>query len=115
MKFPYVNIHADLAIDIINLFGGYKPGRGFKLQGFAGPGVAFTLKDPKNTSATFNGTLLAGIPVTDNLDINLGLTGVIFNDKFDGKEGGIAVDANSAVTIGITWNFDKLGWIKTSK
>ncbi|MCF0177296.1 MAG: hypothetical protein HUJ90_01615 [Bacteroidales bacterium] len=112
--FPYFNAHVDLAVDLINMFR-YKPNRVFGLNGFIGPGVAYTWDNPTAASFSINGGLMALVAVAKSVDINLGVHGMLVSDAFDGEKGGQTkfrqtFDGVGAVTIGLTWHITHKGW-----
>ena len=106
----YMNLHADAQISLVNLIGGYDPGRKWDVIPALGIGYvhAFPYKGSckRNTYAGML-SVMAKWRLPKGVDLNLEVGGAIMPDKFDGRDVGYP-DGNIGATIGITYNIPKL-------
>ncbi len=111
-------IHADALWNASTTFGGYKPSRRWEFVPFAGAGVAFA-KRANAESATTEFGLAAGllnkVRISDALDANLELRGLLVKQTFDGIVGGSPIEGVASVTVGLSYKFNKRGFDKQVK
>ena len=118
-KGGFLNIYALAHADLMNIFGGFKPDRFFRIDAYAGGGVilGFT-KDGVLPSPTFNAGLINKFRLNDQLSILLNLRGALVGDDFDGESSSNEPDkkhwlSNSKMdgifggTLGLAWNIGK--------
>lgn len=115
-KVNFMNLHADVMFDLVNLFGGYKPSRVYGLALYAGVGFGYTwdrcsAADPHHKQGiTGNIGLQNMFHVSKAFDINLDIRGMGVHDGFDGQDGNRPFDALVTVTAGLTYKFAPRGW-----
>ena len=109
-KFNFMNLHADLLLDLTNWIGGYNPKRVYGLAFYAGVGYARVWDTPHKNSISGNIGLYNMFHVSKAIDINLDIRGTAFHDGFDGQDGNRVFDGLVSVTAGITYRFAPRGW-----
>lgn len=109
-KFDMFNLHADVLLNLHNLFGGYKKGRVWNCSPYAGLGWARVWKTPKAKELSANVGLLNSFRLCSALDLNLDVRGMFVNDRFDGEEGGRQNEGLLTATVGLTYKFKERGW-----
>lgn len=109
-QFNFFNIHADVMFNLNNIFAGYKQERVWTISPYFGLGCLYTWEEPKETEISGNFGLYNAFKVWKGLDINLDIRGVLTNDRFDGETGGRSGEGILSATVGVTYNFGKLGW-----
>lgn len=118
-KVNFMNLHADVMFDLVNLIGGYKPSRVYGLALYAGVGFGYTwdrasAEDPYHKQGiTGNLGLMNMFHISKAFDINLDLRGMAVHDGFDGADGHRPFDALITVTAGVTYRFAPRGWTST--
>ena len=118
-KGGFLNIYALAHADLMNIFGGFKPDRFYRIDAYAGGGaiLGFT-KDGVLPSPTFNAGLINKFRLNDQLSILLNLRGALVGDDFDGESSSNEPDkkhwlSNSKMdgifggTLGLAWNIGK--------
>lgn len=121
-KFHLWNIHADVMINLMNLFGGYKE-RVYELSPYVGVGLArtYALKSNENhfTNNRINGIvgLFNSFRLCDGLDLNVDVRGVLVPQDFEGElgvrpEGGETYESEGYLTasLGLSYTFKPRGW-----
>jgi outer membrane protein OmpA-like peptidoglycan-associated protein len=112
----YVDAHVDIHTSLFNLFGGVKK-RSWDIIPSVGIGYLHTF-EYKGTPATDNISthfaLMGNYSLTKEWGINLELSGAAFPGSFDGRITRHTYEANTAITIGVTYNFGKTEKSKTS-
>lgn len=103
-KFNYMNLHADVLVNVTNLILGYNNNRIVNVSPLVGLGVA-TASKPSNTSLSLNVGLLTSFKVTDAVDINLDIHGALVGDSFDGEKGERRGEGPLSVVIGAAYKF----------
>lgn len=118
-KGSFLNVYALAHADLMNIFGGFKPDRFYRIDAYAGGGVilGFT-KDGVLPSPTYNAGLINKFRLNDQLSILLNLRGALVGDDFDGESSSTEPDKkhwliNSKMdgifggTLGLAWNIGK--------
>ena len=121
-EFHIWNIHADLMVNLMNLFGGYKE-RVYELSPYIGVGLArtYALKSNENhfCNNRINGIvgLFNSFRLCDALDLNVDVRGVLVPQDFEGElgvrpGGGETYESEGYVTatIGLAYTFKPRGW-----
>lgn len=112
-KINYMNLHADVMLDLNALFGGYNPRRVYEIIPYAGAGFTHSYSKPHTQAMTFNGGIINRFRLSSALDINLELSATGLEGKFDGKRSGKRdYDCILGATVGLTY---RLGRVKTFK
>ena len=118
-KGSFLNVYALAHADLMNIFGGFKADRFYRIDAYAGGGVilGFT-KDGALPSPTFNAGLINKFRLNDQLSILLNIRGALVGDDFDGESSANEPDKkhwliNSKMdgifggTLGLAWNIGK--------
>lgn len=109
-KVDFMHLHADVMFDLVNMIGGYKPGRVYNLAFYAGLGYAHTWNTPHKNSITASLGVMNMFHVTDYLDVNLDVRASAFQDDFDGAGGRRDFDGLLSLTAGVSYKFAPRGW-----
>lgn len=109
-KFDYANLHADVLLNLSNLFCGYNPDRVYSATPYFGLGWMFTWDSPRQQEVSANLGLLNTFRLSSALDLNLDLRGSMVNDRFDGEVGGTKREGVLSATVGLTYKFKQRGW-----
>lgn len=109
-KFKMGNIHADVMINLVNLFGGYKEDRKWEFSPYIGLGMAFVYDSPKSKELTGNAGVLTAWNFSKAVALNLDVRGMLVNDRFDGEVGGRSGEGSLSATLGLTFKFKPRGW-----
>ena len=109
-RFNYMNLHADAMFNLSALFGGYNPSRVYEIIPYVGAGITHNYSTPHREALSVNGGIINRFRVSDALDINLELSAVAAEDKFDGGIGGKGYDGLLSATAGLTYRFPKRGF-----
>lgn len=104
-RFGILTAHADVLFNLTNDIYGYDPSRFYTIIPFAGLGFISAVNKQKGTSVSFNLGVVQSFKVTDQLNIDLDITGGAFRDKVDGEIGGRSHDGMLSVIVGVKWNF----------
>lgn len=118
-KVNFMNLHADVMFDLVNLIGGYNPNRVYGLALYAGAGFGYTWNRASaadhshKQGITGNIGLMNMFHISKAFDINLDIRGMAVHDGFDGADGNRPFDALFSVTAGITYRFAPRGWVTT--
>ena len=118
-KGSFLNVYALAHADLMNIFGGFKADRFYRIDAYAGGGVilGFT-KEGVLPSPTFNAGLINKFRLNDQLSILLNIRGALVGDDFDGESSANEPDKkhwliNSKMdgifggTLGLAWNIGK--------
>lgn len=103
-SFNYGLVHGDIMVDAVALFGGVNEERFYTFVPYMGFGSGI------RTNSAYNGFIftMGGVNrfrLSDHVDANVELKGVLFQDKFDGAVGGRKHDGALALTAGFTYKF----------
>lgn len=121
-SYNFVNVNAQLLLNLRNLFAGYQPGRIWNISLYAGTGF-YRNTDEKNTAYMYTAGMLNTFNVTKRLFINLDIYGnVAVNDLDKGTGPGVNSsskgflgdkDRQLGISLGLGVNLGKVGWSKT--
>ncbi len=106
-KFNVNNLHADFMLNVNSLFAGYKADRVWNFIPYLGVGWAF---HDGNNEPSVNAGILNAFRVSDALDINLDIRGMLVNDNFDGEMGGRQSEGLLTAAVGLTYKFKARNW-----
>lgn len=109
-EFNIMNLHADYMFNIHNAFFGYKADRTWELIPFLGFGWAQATKSDvgnKSNELAASAGLLNKFRISDAVDFNLELRGMMANQRLDGVEGGTRAEGMASATIGFSYKFGK--------
>ena len=109
-RFNYMNLHADVMFNLNALFGGYNPSRVYEIIPYVGAGFTHNYSTPHREALSVNGGIINRFRVSNAIDINLELSGVLTEDKFDGGIGGKGYDGLVSATVGLTYRFPRRGF-----
>lgn len=110
-RFNYMNLHGDVMFNLNALLGGYNPHRVYEVIPFFGAGLAHNYTKPRREAMTLNLGVLNRFRLSDAFDINLEVSSMIAEDKFDGEVGGSrGFDGMLNVTAGLTYRFPARGF-----
>jgi outer membrane protein OmpA-like peptidoglycan-associated protein len=105
-KFNYMNLHGDALLNLSTLFFGYNEKRVYEFIPYLGAGWVHNYSAPHRNSVGLNAGLVNRFRVGKAIDINLELSGLFVEDKFDGEVGGDhSHDGVASVTLGLTYRF----------
>ncbi len=112
-KFGFHQVHLDFMLNASDT-DSYKPDRLWDCVIFAGPGVAFAVKDGhRNISLAINAGLLNKIRITNEVDINLEFRAAGVRKGFNGSNPDSMFEIMGSVTVGASYNFGRgKGWSK---
>lgn len=114
-KWNLSHYHADLMLNLMNLFGGYKADRLYSLNPYAGFGVIHNATTDVDEFA-FNAGLLNTFAISEKFALNLDIKGLVVKDGYDNEIGGKTKEGYLSVSIGATYNFGKeIGWKEYTK
>lgn len=114
-KFDYMNLHGDAMFNLSTLFFGYNEKRVYEFIPYLGAGIVHSYDAPHRNSLGLNGGLVNRFRVGKAIDINLELSGLFVEDKFDGEiGGGHSHDGLASVTLGLTYRFPGRTFSKTA-
>ncbi len=118
-KGGFLNVYALAHADLMNIFGGFKADRFYRIDAYAGGGVIMGFsKDGLLPSASFNAGLINKFRLNDQLSLMLNIRGALVGDDFDGESSANEPDkkhwlSNSKMdgifggTLGLAWNIGK--------
>jgi outer membrane protein OmpA-like peptidoglycan-associated protein len=102
--------------NLVNLIGGYTPNKRVNVSPYAGVGYIFTpdLARPTDTKKQKTVTGNVGLYASYNFSKIVGISGdfrmALFDDRFDGEQGGREFDGLWSVNLGLTFNIPPVGW-----
>ena len=116
-KFHYMNVHADVLFNLSALIGGYNPNRVYEIVPYLGGGFTHNYSGVKTRQGfSVNGGIINKFRVSPAIDINLELSGMMAQNKFDAEIGGKAdFDGVVSATVGVTYRFKERGFKNTRK
>ncbi len=107
-KFGAHNLHADFMLNVNNLIKGYDPERIWGFIPYVGVGWAHRKGD---NEPTVNLGVLNAFSITDVLDINLDIRGMLVNDVYDGDVGNMNWEGMLTAAVGVSYKFGQnVGW-----
>lgn len=113
-KFHYMNLHGDVMFNLNALFGGYNAKRVYEIIPYLGAGFTHSYSGvDKSQALAVNGGIINKFRVSPTVDINLELSGMLAQDKFDREMGGgHDYDGVVSATLGLTYHFKARGFQK---
>lgn len=110
-RWDYMNLHGDVMFNLNALFGGYNAKRVYEIIPYLGAGFTHSYTTPHREAFTMNAGLINRFRISNAIDLNLELSAVGLEDKFDGESGGKRpYDGILAVTAGMTYRFPARGF-----
>lgn len=110
-KFDYMNFHGDVLFNLNALFGGYNSQRVYELIPYLGAGLTHSYSQPHRQAFAVNAGLINRFRVSNAVDINLELSAMGTENKFDGEVAGKHdFDGIVSATLGLTYKFPKRGF-----
>lgn len=110
-RFDYMNLHGDVMFNLNALFGGYNEHRIYEIIPYVGAGFTHNYTNPHREALSVNAGIINRFRVSDAIDINLELSAMGVEDKFDGEIGGnYSYDGVMSATIGLTYRFPNRGF-----
>lgn len=109
-KFNYLNLHGDILFNVSGMIAGYNPDRVYDFIPYTGFGYNRLLDKPHTRALAVNFGIINRFRITDAWDINLELSGMVTEDRFDGKVQGKAADMTIGASLGFAYNFPQRGF-----
>lgn len=109
-KFKYFNLHADVMMNLSNIFCGYNENRIWNCSPYLGFGVMRIMDSPKSVDFAANLGLYNSFRLCSSLDLNLDIRGTIVKDNFENEVGGRKADGILTASVGLTYKFPKRNW-----
>lgn len=105
-KFKYGNLHGDVMLNLNALLFGYNPERVYEIVPYLGAGFTHNYSSPKGEAFAVNAGVINRFRLSSALDLNLELSAMGVENKFDReKEGKKDFDGVVATTVGLTYRF----------
>ena len=113
-KFHYMNLHGDVLFNLSAMLGGYNPDRVYEFVPYLGAGFTHSYSGVNKSQAlAVNAGIINKFRVSPSLDINLELSGMMAQNKFDRELGGNHdFDGVVSATLGLTYHFKARGFSK---
>lgn len=113
-KFDYMNLHGDVMFNLSSMFFGYNPQRVYEMIPYLGAGFVHTYSGPQREAFAVNGGIINRFRVSPALALNLELSVMGTENKFDGELGGKKdFDGVVSATVGATYYFKARGFNKS--
>lgn len=110
-KFDYMNLHGDVMFNLNALFGGYNSQRVYEIIPYLGAGFVHNYTAPRHDAFAVNVGLINRFRLSDAVDINLELSAMGTESKFDGEPvGKHDYDGVVSATVGLTYRFPARGF-----
>lgn len=109
-RFEYMNLHGDVLFNLNALFGGYNQYRVYEIIPYLGAGFTHSYTKPHRQGFAVNAGIINRFRVSNAVDINLELSAMGVEDKFDGTLSGKGYDGVFSATLGLTYRFPKRGF-----
>ena len=87
-RFDYMNLHGDVMFNLNALFGGYNQHRVYEIIPYVGAGFTHNYTKPHREALSVNAGIINRFRISNAIDINLELSAMGVEDKFDGEVGG---------------------------
>ncbi|NDV66123.1 OmpA family protein [Bacteroides sp. 224] len=112
-KISYGNLHGDVLFNLNSLFGGYNPDRVYEIIPYVGAGLTHTYSGDKTQAFAVNAGIINRFRLGNALDLNLELSAMGVENKFDKEVGGKKdFDGVVSATLGLTYKFKARGFKK---
>lgn len=110
-RWDYMNLHGDVMFNLNALFGGYNQYRVYEIIPYLGAGFTHNYSGPKREALAVNAGIINRFRISNAVDINLELSAMGVEDKFDGETGGKdGFDGVLSATLGLTYRFPVRGF-----
>lgn len=109
-KFNYLNLHGDILFNVSGMIAGYNPDRVYDFIPYTGFGYNRVLDKPHTRALAVNFGIINRFRISKAWDINLELSGMVTEDRFDGKVQGKAADMTLGASLGFAYNFPQRGF-----
>lgn len=109
-RFDYMNFHGDVMFNLNALFGGYNQYRVYEIIPYLGAGITHNYTKPHREALSVNAGIINRFRISNAVDINLELSAMGTEDKFDGTVAGKGYDGVFSATLGLTYHFPKRGF-----
>jgi outer membrane protein OmpA-like peptidoglycan-associated protein len=110
-RFDYMNLHGDVMFNLNALFGGYNQHRVYEIIPYVGAGFTHNYTNPHRDAMAVNGGIINRFRISNAIDINLEVSMMGVEDKFDGEVGGDhSYDGVLSATVGLTYRFPGRGF-----
>mgnify|MGYP000034857956 CR=1 FL=1 len=83
-KGNFVNMHADVMLNLSEMFCGHNPQRAYSFIPYAGAGIIHSTSQPKNDELTWHAGIINRFRITDRLAVNVELATAFFKDRAAG-------------------------------
>ena len=108
-QFYYLDIHADIMVNVSNLFGGAKKVNKHFWNACPYVGLGFpkvvTYGSSEGLPLSVNAGLYNAFAVNDKIDVIAEIRGAILDEGFDGEVGGRKLEGHAGMTFGICYKF----------
>ena len=112
-RFDYMNLHGDVMFNLMALFGGYDEYRVYEMIPYVGAGFTHNYTKPRREALSVNAGIINRFRVSNALDINLEVSIMGAEDKFDGTVAGKhGYDGVVSATLGLTYYFPRCGFAR---
>lgn len=113
-RFDYMNLHGDVMFNLNALFGGYNKNRVYEIIPYLGAGFTHNYTKPHRQAMTLNAGIINRFRLSNAVDINLEISAMGVENKFDGQLGGGKRDYDGmlSATIGLTYRFPTRGFAR---
>ena len=112
-RFDYMNLHGDVMFNLNALFGGYNQHRVYEIIPYVGAGFTHNYSKPHREALSVNAGIINKFRISNAVDINLELSAMAAEDKFDGEVGGDhGYDGVLSATVGLTYRFPARGFAR---
>ena len=110
-RFDYMNLHGDVMFNLNALFGGYNQHRVYEIIPYVGAGFTHNYSKPHREALSVNAGIINKFRISNAVDINLELSAMAAEDKFDSEVGGDhGYDGVLSATVGLTYRFPARGF-----
>lgn len=110
-RWDYMNLHGDVMFNLNALFGGYNQHRVYEIIPYLGAGFTHNYTKPHREALAVNAGIINRFRLSNAIDINLELSAMGVEDKFDGEVGGDhGFDGVLSATVGLTYRFPARGF-----
>ena len=105
-KWNIANFHADVMLNLTNMFCGYKEDRLYSFIPYAGAGWVHSWTKPTDDNIGFNLGLINRFRLSSALDFNVEMRSLFMKNTLAGEN----KEAMLGLTVGVTYKFKKRGW-----
>ncbi len=106
----FVNMHADVLLNISEMFCGHNLKRTYSFIPYAGAGLIHSTSVPHNDEVSLHAGIINRFRATDRLGVNVELSTTLFKNKFDGEIGGKKIDGMTNLMVGVSYHIGKNGF-----